>query len=153
MKKDFNGEDRTMSVIDPCEVEIVNIGLQGSSAKDDKGVTASMTAKSNVVLPECTDAQTAPSFRTEMAVRNDIPVVMEFVKAQLEKFNFSEENAILIINIAIDEICSNIVRNGYPKQPGLVTVSVYEGTEPHAVFIRFEDEGIPMIRLPSPIRM
>ena len=47
------------------------------------------------------------------------------------------------INIAIDEILSNIINYGYPDGSGPVTVTVIEKDDPHRVCIRFEDEGIP----------
>ena len=92
---------------------------------------------------ECVSAESQSVFHVEQAARSDIPAVMEFVEAQLKKFNFPVEDAIAIINIAVDEIFSNIVRHGYPERPGPVTVSVYKGTQAQTALIRFEDEGIP----------
>lgn len=73
---------------------------------------------------------------------DDIPKVTEFVEAELEKMDCPMKTVIQI-NVAIDEIYSNIVRYGYPKEPGPVTVKVIEEKRPHRVSICFVDEGIP----------
>ena len=84
----------------------------------------------------------APSVFLEQAKLKDIPVVTEFVEAELEKLDCPMKTAIQF-SIAVDEIFSNIVRYGYPKGPGPVRVEVLHGQEPASVSLRFTDEGIP----------
>lgn len=83
-----------------------------------------------------------PSIHFDQAKLEDIPEVTEFVEREMERLDCPMK-AVIQINIAIDEIFSNIVRYGYPKTPGPVTVEIIEREEPRSVFIRFSDEGIP----------
>lgn len=83
-----------------------------------------------------------PSITIQNATLQDITNVTEFVEDTLAKIH-CDMKSIIQINVAIDELFSNIVRYGYPKEPGPVTVKVVEKQSPHAVCIRFEDEGIP----------
>ena len=83
-----------------------------------------------------------PSISFEKAQISDITAITEFLEAELEKLDCPMKTVIQM-NIAIDEIYSNIVKYGYPKEPGPVKVEVIHKEEPNAVFIRFEDEGIP----------
>ncbi len=84
----------------------------------------------------------APSIHFEEAELAHINDVTAFVETELEKINCPMKTVIQI-NVAIDELFSNIVRHGYPDRKGPVTVKVVEKLAPHAVCIRFEDEGIP----------
>ncbi|MCQ2486071.1 MAG: SpoIIE family protein phosphatase [Clostridia bacterium] len=83
-----------------------------------------------------------PSVSFEEAEIQDVEKVTAFVEAELEKLDCPMKSA-MQINIAIDELFSNIVRYGYPNKKGPVTVKFKYHTDPTAVFIRFEDEGIP----------
>ncbi|MBQ0099657.1 MAG: SpoIIE family protein phosphatase, partial [Firmicutes bacterium] len=84
----------------------------------------------------------APSISFEKATLNDIPKVTEFIEGELEKINCPMK-IVTQMNIAIDEIFSNIVRYGYPKEAGPVTVSIRIKEEPKTINIRFVDEGVP----------
>ena len=83
-----------------------------------------------------------PEIHFEQAKIEDINAVTEFVEAELEKLDCPMKTVIQI-NIAIDELYSNIVKYGYPKEPGPVTVKVIYKESPRRVFLRFEDHGIP----------
>ncbi len=84
----------------------------------------------------------AASIGFDEAVLGDIEAVTEFAEREMERMGCPAETATSVC-VAIDEIFSNIVRYGYPKAAGPVRVRIYEQTEPRAVCIRFEDEGIP----------
>ena len=83
-----------------------------------------------------------PSISFEKAEINDITAVTEFIEAELERVECPMK-AMMQINVAIDELYSNIVRYGYPDEPGPITVKFVERSDPKTVYIRFEDEGIP----------
>ncbi len=83
-----------------------------------------------------------PSIHFDMAKLQDIASVTDFAEREMEQMGCPVK-AVTQVNIAIDEIFSNIVRYGYPGGAGPVTVEVFEQAEPHAVFVRFADEGIP----------
>ena len=78
----------------------------------------------------------------EHAAIADIPAVTEFVEKELEKMDCPMKS-VIAINVAIDELFSNIVRYGYPDGPGPVTVRVTEMQDPHTVTVEFIDHGIP----------
>lgn len=84
----------------------------------------------------------APSIHFDEAKLEDITPVTEFVEGELDRIGCPMKSVIQI-NIAIDEIFSNIVRYGYPGKPGPVTVELIEREEPRCVCVRFSDEGIP----------
>lgn len=83
----------------------------------------------------------APSITVEEAEIQDITAVTEFAEAELEKMGCPMK-AQLQINVAIDEIFSNIVKYGYPEKPGPVTVKFIHSDDPEGVTIRFEDDGV-----------
>ena len=84
----------------------------------------------------------APSIHFEQARLGDIPAVTDFVETELEKLDCPMKTVIQL-NVAVDEIFSNIVRYGYPKAPGPVTVELIRHEDPAAIYLRFTDEGIP----------
>ena len=83
-----------------------------------------------------------PTIHFDEAEVSHINDVTAFVEKELERLGCSMKTTIQI-NVAIDELFSNIVHYGYPDCKGPVTVKVVEKETPHAVCIRFEDEGIP----------
>ena len=83
-----------------------------------------------------------PAIHFDAAKIEDIPIVTEFVEKELEKLECPLKS-VMQIDVAIDEIYSNIVNHGYRGKSGPVTVKVVEKMEPHAVCIRFSDEAIP----------
>ncbi len=84
----------------------------------------------------------APFIHFDAAEISDINAVTEFIEAELEKVDCPMKT-IVQLNIAIDELYSNIVRYGYPNEKGPVTVTLVVREDPHRVYIRFCDEGIP----------
>ncbi|MBP5670982.1 MAG: ATP-binding protein [Victivallales bacterium] len=78
------------------------------------------------------------------ATVENIPVVTAFVEEHLEQYNCSPK-AQMEIDIAIDELFSNIARYAYGKPPaeGKATVRVEVTPEPLAVIITFIDNGMP----------
>lgn len=83
-----------------------------------------------------------PSIHYDKATIEDISAVTEFIETELEKLECPMK-AVMQINVAIDELYSNIVRYGYGENPGPVTVKFVYHDDPKTVYIRFEDEGIP----------
>ncbi|MCF0137148.1 MAG: SpoIIE family protein phosphatase, partial [Oscillospiraceae bacterium] len=83
-----------------------------------------------------------PTLTYEKAALEHIPEITEFIEAQLENMGCSMKT-VFQINVAVDEICSNIIHYAYPEGGGLLTVKIFEKPNPRRVFIRFEDEGIP----------
>lgn len=79
---------------------------------------------------------------TVEAVLGSIPVVTEFVDEQLEQFGCPMK-AQVQINIAIDELFSNIVHYAYHPEVGPATVRVEVMDEPLSVIITFIDQGVP----------
>lgn len=76
------------------------------------------------------------------AVVDSIPVITEFVDGQLEQFGCPMK-AQAQIDIAIDELFSNIVHYAYHPEVGPATVRVEVVEEPLSVVITFIDQGVP----------
>ena len=78
---------------------------------------------------------------TEASIEN-VNIVTEFVDEHLESMDCPMK-AMMQINIAIDELFSNIAFYAYRPDKGPVTVSVEVAENPEAVIITFIDQGIP----------
>lgn len=76
------------------------------------------------------------------ATLENIPVITEFVDEQLELFDCPMK-AQAQIDIAIDELFSNIVHYAYHPEIGPATVRVEVVKEPLSVVITFIDQGVP----------
>ena len=79
---------------------------------------------------------------TTTATLENIEKVTEFVDEQLEELGCSMK-AETQINIAIDELFSNIARYAYNPDVGSATVRVEVEEEPLSVIITFIDKGVP----------
>ena len=73
---------------------------------------------------------------------NSIPIITDFVNAQLEEKSFSSKT-IRQIDIAIDEILSNIARFAYAPSTGTVAVRINFEDDFKKVVLVFEDQGTP----------
>ena len=76
------------------------------------------------------------------ATVENIPVVTAFVDEQLEAFDCPMK-AQMQIDIAIDELFSNIAFYAYNPDVGPATVRVEVVEDPMAVVITFIDKGVP----------
>lgn len=79
---------------------------------------------------------------TVSATIENIPIVTEFVETNLQNMNCPIK-AQMQINIAIDELFSNIAYYAYHPDIGPATVRVEVLENPMAVTITFIDNGIP----------
>ena len=79
---------------------------------------------------------------TMKAVIESIPAVTDFVDAQLEAIDCPMK-AQMQINVAIDEIFSNIANYAYVPETGSVTIKVEVDENPLCAAITFIDQGIP----------
>lgn len=76
------------------------------------------------------------------ATIENVEKVTEFVNAELAKINCPAK-AKAEIDIAIDELFSNIANYAYNPEIGKATVKVEVQENPQAVVITFMDKGIP----------
>ena len=76
------------------------------------------------------------------AARENIPAVIDFVNRELEGVGCPMKTEAQI-DIAIDELCSNIASYGYDGENGRVLVRLETESRPRAVSISFIDEGRP----------
>ena len=79
---------------------------------------------------------------TIAATVENIGAVTDFVNEQLEALDCPMK-AQMQIDIAIDELFSNIVHYGYAAQEGMATVRVETQPDLRTVTIAFIDSGIP----------
>ena len=90
-----------------------------------------------------------PTMHFEHAAISDITAVTEFVETELEKLDCPMSIS-MKLSVAIDEIFSNIVFYAYEGGTGPATVQLRPQTEPRAVTLVFEDEGMPYNPLSKP---
>ena len=79
---------------------------------------------------------------TVEAIVEQIETVTEFVNAELEKLDCPMK-ARIQLDIAIDEIVSNIAYYAYGKKTGTVTVRIEALQEENGVQLMFLDSGVP----------
>lgn len=79
---------------------------------------------------------------TVEAIVEQIETVMEFVNAELEKLDCPMK-ARIQLDIAIDEIVSNIAYYAYGEKTGTVTVRIEALQEENGVQLMFLDSGVP----------
>ncbi len=72
----------------------------------------------------------------------NIVSVTEFVNKRLQSMGCSRR-ALTQIDVALDELFSNVCRYAYPGDVGSVTIHVKELPEENAVSITLEDAGMP----------
>ena len=82
------------------------------------------------------------------ASRESIPQVAAFVERELENFSCPMKE-LAQINIAVDEIYSNIVNYAYGGGVGKASVAVESAGE-NSVRVTFEDNGVPYDPLAKP---
>lgn len=76
------------------------------------------------------------------ATVENIPVVTDFVNEQMDALGCSVKVQIQI-DVAIDELFSNIARYAYNPDVGPATVRVELTEEPLSVVVTFVDNGVP----------
>ena len=79
--------------------------------------------------------------KIDAAVEN-IDIVTGFVNEELEALECPSK-AMMQIDVAIDELFSNIARYAYPTKRGQATVRIEVEKDPLAVIITFIDSGAP----------
>ena len=143
LSNELYGEDRLLEAINSREFEDMQEMCRFIKSEVDTFVGEAAQFDDITMLAfKYIGAPPVPTVHFDEASLENIPAVTEFVEGQLEKIGCPMKTVIQF-NIAVDEIYSNIVKYGYPKTPGPVTVSVIEKEDPHIVCLRFADEGIP----------
>ena len=79
---------------------------------------------------------------TVEAVLENVDTVTDFVDARLEELDCSMK-VMAQINVAVDELFSNIARYAYHPETGSATVRVEVTEDPLEVVITFMDQGVP----------
>ena len=89
---------------------------------------------------ECVMAKKEMHF--DKVATEDITVITETVENTLTELGFPMK-AITQVNVAIDEVYSNIVKFSYGGREGPATVLLEEKKDPEGVMLTFIDEGVP----------
>lgn len=79
---------------------------------------------------------------TVEAILENMDTVTDFVDARLEELDCSMK-VMAQINVAVDELFSNIARYAYQPETGSATVRVEVTEDPLEVVITFMDHGVP----------
>ncbi len=137
------GEDRLINAINSREFDNVQQMCKFLKADVDGFVgEAPQFDDITMVSVKYIGTPAAPSIHVEEAQIADITRVTEFVESQLEAAD-APMKAIMQVNVAIDEIFSNIVNYGYKKGPGPIDVQIVIKENPKRMSLKFEDEGVP----------
>ena len=137
------GDDRLLDALNSCEADTMEgICKHVKSCVDDFAGSAPQFDDITMLAIR----YNGPPPRTEITFENaqisDITEITEFVETELEKIDCPLK-VITQINIAIDEIYSNIVKYGYKDKTGTATVRLEHQHEPNGILVTFIDEGIP----------
>ena len=79
---------------------------------------------------------------TMAARRENIPLIIDAVNEELDQLGCRMRTK-LQIDIAIDELCSNVAKYAYGGERGHVTVQIEPEAAPRAMSISFIDSGNP----------
>ena len=143
INQELYGEDRLYAAINSQEFETVEDICKYIKKDVDEFVgeapqfdDITMVAFKYIGMPYI------PTIRFEEASIEDITAVTDFVEEEFEKKGIDRKTTIQI-NIAIDEIYSNIVKYGYADKKGPVQVEIVDKDEPRAICIKFTDSASP----------
>jgi len=137
------GEDRLLATVNSQEFESMEELCRRVKADVDAFVgEAPQFDDITMVALKYVGKPPVPEMHIDHATIEDIPAFTEFIESELEKLDCPMKTVIQI-NIALDELISNIVKYGYPTEPGPVTMRIIPQDDPHGVHIQFVDEGIP----------
>ena len=142
-ENELYGEERLLTALNSREFESMEELCRFVKADVDAFVAeAPQFDDITMVALKYNGTPPAPTIHFDAAQIENIPVVTEFIETELEKIDCPMKTVIQI-NIAIDEIYSNIVKYAYPDKAGPITVKFITKDDPQRVYVRFEDEGIP----------
>lgn len=88
------------------------------------------------------ETSSVPEIHFDNAALEDIGAATEFVEQRMEELDCSMRT-IMQINVAIDELMSNIIRYGYKGRTGPVSLSFLVKEVPKRIYLRFRDAGVP----------
>ncbi len=83
-----------------------------------------------------------PSIHFDEAKLTDIEQMTEFLNAELNKCQCLKKERYQL-DVALDEVVSNIINHGYDGKPGPLTMSVEYREDRNAIYLKFIDKGIP----------
>ena len=139
----FYGNDRLLKILDSAETG--NMEELCRIVKDDVDSFVGEAAQFDDITMlafKYIGESRGNSMKIERAVLDDLGRITEFVEGELEKLECPVK-AVMQIDVAVDEIFSNIIKHGYQEGAGPVTVSVEPQEVPKAVKLKFTDKGIP----------
>ena len=140
--EELYGEERLLEVVNGKEFSSMEELCRHVKADVDAFVGDAPQFDDITMVALRYDGSKVPVFHVDHATIDDVTPATAFVEEELSKLGCSMKS-IIQVNVAMDEIISNIVSYGYPKGPGPITVKVIERFGPHRAYIRFEDSGIP----------
>jgi anti-sigma regulatory factor (Ser/Thr protein kinase) len=137
------GENRLLSALNAAKTEepshlLAKIkeaidGFVGTAPQFDDITMLSFAVK---------DPNALPNELTLSAIPENVEKATDFVNAHLERYHCPSKERIQI-DIAIDELFSNIARYAYNPEVGAATVRVETQENPMSVIITFIDKGVP----------
>lgn len=136
------GEDRLLNILNSTEFTDMKALCDTVKADVDKFVGDAEQFDDITMLGFMFNGDNTPFIHFDSARIDDIPAVTDFVNEEMEKLGCGMKT-IVQMNVAIDEMYSNIAKFAYKDSDGPVTVKVSETDEPRSVCVTFIDEGMP----------
>ncbi len=135
------GDDRLLNFVNNCKYKNMTELCGLVKADIDKFVGEAPQFDDITMLAFCYkgEKKNMQTITIDNACIDDITKVTEFVESELSKIDCPMK-ALMQINVAIDEIFSNIVRYGYADKKGTVVIKL--DIEEGSASVQFIDEGI-----------
>lgn len=142
-QSELYGEERLLNLLN--DMEIYNMkDLCEKVGKDVESFAGNAKQADDITMLafRYDGPKTLPSVSFEKADISDIEKMAAFLDEELEKINCPIKVRHQL-DIALDEIASNIINYGYKDKKGPLTVSFEYRKARNAVYLKFIDEGVP----------
>lgn len=137
------GDDRLLDALNSCDSDSMEgICKHVKKCVDEFAGKAPQFDDITMLAVRYNGPPPRPEITFENSQISDITAITDFVETELENIDCPLK-VITQINIAIDEIYSNIVKYGYRGTSGPATVRLEHQHEPNGILVTFIDEGIP----------
>ena len=137
------GEERLLSLLNNMEVQdMKDLCLKVEKDIDEFASGAKQADDITMLAFQYKGVTPIPSIHFDEAKLTDIEQMTEFLNNELSKVSCPKKTTYQL-DVALDEIVSNIVNHGYEGKGGPLTMSVEYREEKNAIYLKFIDKGIP----------
>lgn len=134
------GEDRLLNILNSREYS--SMKEMCAAVKEDVDKFVGEAPQFDDITMLAVKYNGMPTLYFENSCIDDITKITAYMEEELEKIDCPMKT-IMQLNVAVDEIYSNIVKYGYGDNGGPVKLQFILRNDPSTLFIRFADNGIP----------